>query len=411
LETPRFKHNEKRSSRKIADRSNYTPSHGRDSTLKVWQIRPSEEEQFSTALPIEGGTIYRKEPWLLHSLSVNTLNFCEFTTSPCRGLTRDSSVSDLEERHKSDQAFHLAVPGVKEGTVDIWRLPDETIIWTVPAPSPNPTSQSQATSTGQHQKNGMVMALQLLTVMGKLYLLTGWESGMTAVQVYASSPGDGGWHTIYTSTPHSQPILSLSILQTNDKFSSYGNYFTSAADSLIAFHTIPMPQSSSTELLFTDPEQPKVIDTKHAGQQSLSMRNDGKIFATAGWDGRVRVYSTKTVKELACLKWHREGIYAVEFAEIISEKGDNLAGGRLDTESAGGRRTEECSSYHDECKKGSKLDGQTGRELTRRESMEEASMVELNSMTVSEQRKQQTQQTHWLAAGSKDGKISLWDIY
>ena len=255
------------------------------------------------------------------------------------------------------------------------------------------------------------MALQLLTMIGKPYLLTGWESGMTAVQVYAGSPGGGEWRTIYASTPHSQPILSLSVLPINDNFFSYTKYFTSAADSLITSHTIPLPRPSLTELLFTDSEQPKVIDTKHAGQQSLSMRNDGKIFATAGWDGRVRVYSTKTMKELACLKWHREGIYAVAFAKIVGEKCDDLVGGRLDTDSVGGRRTEECNSNHGECKIGSKIDGRTGWELTRGENREEASVVGSNSMTVSEQRKQQTQYTHWLAAGSKDGKISLWDIY
>lgn len=254
------------------------------------------------------------------------------------------------------------------------------------------------------------MALQLLSVMGKLYLLTGWESGMTAVQVHVSSPGDEGWHTMYASTPHSQPVLSLSVLPTNDDVSSCSKYFTSAADSLIASHTIPMPRSSSTELLFTDPEEPKVIDTKHAGQQSLSMRDDGKIFATGGWDGRARVYSTKTMKELACLKWHREGIYAVAFAKVTGKENDNLAG-RLDTESVGGRTAEECSSNHSECKIGSKIDGQTGQELARRKSRAEISIVEPNSMAISEQRNQQTQQTHWLAAGSKDGKISLWDIY
>ena len=255
------------------------------------------------------------------------------------------------------------------------------------------------------------MAVQLLTVIGKPYLLTGWESGMTAVQVYAGSAGGGEWHTVYASTPHSQPVLSLSLLPTNDDFFGYRKYFTSAADQLIASHTIPMPRSSSTELLFTDPEKPKVIDTKHAGQQSLSTRNDGKIFATAGWDGRVRVYSTKTMKELACLKWHREGIYAVAFAEIMGEQSDDLAGGRLDTELAGGQRAEERSPNDGECKIGSKTDERTGQELARRESREEVSTVESHSMPVSERREQQTQQTHWLAAGSKDGKISLWDIY
>jgi hypothetical protein len=32
-------------------------------------------------------------------------------------------------------------------------------------------------------------------------------------------------------------------------------------------------------------------------------------------------------------------------------------------------------------------------------------------MTVREEREQKAKTTHWLAVGSKDGKVSLWDIY
>ena len=31
--------------------------------------------------------------------------------------------------------------------------------------------------------------------------------------------------------------------------------------------------------------------------------------------------------------------------------------------------------------------------------------------TVQQRREQKAQGTHWLAAGAKDGKVSLWDIY
>jgi hypothetical protein len=32
-------------------------------------------------------------------------------------------------------------------------------------------------------------------------------------------------------------------------------------------------------------------------------------------------------------------------------------------------------------------------------------------LTVSQQRLARSKATHWLAAGSKDGRVSLWDIY
>jgi len=46
-------------------------------------------------------------------------------------------------------------------------------------------------------------------------------------------------------------------------------------------------------------------------------------------------------------------------------------------------------------------DGGEGKELVGR----------MGTMTVKEERDRKAKTTHWLAAGSKDGKISLWDIY
>lgn len=90
------------------------------------------------------------------------------------------------------------------------------------------------------------------------------------------------------------------------------------------------------------------------------MRSDGKIFATAGWDTRIRVYSAKTMKELAVLKWHREGCYAVAFGEVLSQEGSG----------------------------------------------EDGVMV-----TAEERRRERVKTVHWVAGGAKDGKVSLWEIY
>lgn len=153
---------------------------------------------------------------------------------------------------------------------------------------------------------------------------------------------------------------------------SRDSYFTSSADAIIATH--PLGPWNST---LSDSKPLKVVQTKHSGQQGLRVRSDGKILATAGWDSRVRVYSTKTLKELAVLKWHKEGCYAVAFAEIdpalspASEDGQSPA---------------------------------TGDELV-------MAQKTVAVKTVQQERKEKAQMTHWLAAGSKDGKVSLWDIY
>ena len=131
--------------------------------------------------------------------------------------------------------------------------------------------------------------------------------------------------------------------------------------------------------MISDSRPIKIVSTKHSGQQGLRIRSDGRIFATAGWDARIRVYSTKTMKELAVLKWHKDGCYATAFADITDPD----------------------------------IDGESVGESTTPEGTVEMAVVrQVSTMTVAKERRdQRARWTHWLAAGSKDGKVSLWDIY
>lgn len=147
-------------------------------------------------------------------------------------------------------------------------------------------------------------------------------------------------------------MLSLSVSPYPD---TAPYFFTSSADAIIAKHSLPIPAPT------TPVSRPaKVVNTKHSGQQSISVRSDGKIFATAGWDTRIRVYSVKTMKELAVLKWHRDGCYAVAFGQVLEQDG-------------GG---------------------------------EDGVLV-----TAEERRREKVRMAHWVAGGAKDGKVSLWEIY
>jgi WD40 repeat protein len=180
------------------------------------------------------------------------------------------------------------------------------------------------------------------------------------------------WERLYAGRPHTQPVLSV------DVAASYTHFISSSADALIIKH--PIPSLASAGYIPTagyKEESPlKIVDTRHSGQQGLQIRSDGKVFATAGWDSRVRVYSGKTMKELAVLKWHKDGCYAVAFGEA--------------------QASSSTKSAEDE----SSTTNQTA-----------VAAREYSLANVQQQRNQKVQQTHWLAAGSKDGKISLWDIY
>lgn len=121
----------------------------------------------------------------------------------------------------------------------------------------------------------------------------------------------------------------------------------------------------------------KVNNTKHAGQQSLVVRSDGRLLATGGWDSRVRIYSAKTLKEMAVLKWHKEGVYAVAFGKLLNAR--NLRS--------------------------------TTNESGVVEDIGELVKKETGLSKVQRQREEKMQIKHWVAAGAKDGKVSLWEVF
>lgn len=229
----------------------------------------------------------------------------------------------------------------------------------------------------------MPMALSLFHLDDNLHLIAAYENGAAAV--LRANLEAGEWVTLYKHQAHSQPILSFDV-------SPCRSYFiTSSADAIIAKHPIPRKASSSTADEKGDaasgkqdpvPGPLKSINTKHSGQQSLRIRSDGMIFATGGWDSKVRVYSTKSLKEVAVLKWHQLGCFSVAFAFVelpsTNEKRESGAvSGPMGGSSAMVKTQTSAPTYYD----------------------------------VKHRRIQHAKIAHWIAVGSKDGKVSLWDIY
>lgn len=396
----------------ISNKSLYR--HGRDHKLRVWKIKSlDEEELLSRVLPVERGkgisspssSEQKKEtalePWLLHSLPVNALNFCAFTlcflapspSSETKTPNSDNSNEFQKPDDQTDQAWldnedssiYFAVPNaLNSGAIDVFHLPSEKRVSTIPADTSVQT--------------GMVMAVKLFVDNahnGILYMLSGYEDGHVMVHAGRSSSEPSKpwkWVKIYASRTHSQPVLSLDSVQSNEGTNNHPPqyFYTSSADALIVKHPIPSipplllqaggAAASTTTTTNVENTPLKILNTKHSGQQGLRVRGDQKIFATAGWDARMRVYSCKTMKELAVLKWHGEGCYAVAFADILSPS----------------TSTEHENSYN----------SNHSREVAGYGGQPDSPL-----QVVRQQRNQKAQQTHWLAAGSKDGKISLWDIY
>lgn len=100
------------------------------------------------------------------------------------------------------------------------------------------------------------------------------------------------------------------------------------------------------------------------------------------------------MKELAVLSWHKTGCYATAFAQTDL--------GVLAP--APGIKQKEPELVSD-----STLSAEREHEgelaLTKQQSS--SSVV----TSIQQRREEQAQNTHWIGAGSKDGKVSLWDIY
>ena len=94
--------------------------HGRDHKLLVWQLGAEEEAVLEKVLPIDNVADSPKQPWLLHALPVNTLNFCAFAM--CRdGMPQGLGMQKtLKDANLPDPVL-IAVPNtVDSGAVSLF---------------------------------------------------------------------------------------------------------------------------------------------------------------------------------------------------------------------------------------------------------------------------------------------------
>lgn len=319
----------------------------------MWKVQDEDLADLSKNLPGDKNSVDRREPWLLHSMSVNALNFCAF-----------SMCNESPERNSHSEAVAqvIASPnGLDSGGIDFFQLPSERRISQIASVQDSPT--------------GMVMAVCIFHANSRLVVISGYEDGRVMGHTHSGDFNKGGgWQMIMSSKSHpgSQPILSLDISPSKDYFMASG------VDSWIAKYVLDFPEGMAGKSPETEPKNS--VKTKHAGQQGLDIRSDGKIFATAGWDARIRVYSTHTMKELAVLQWHKQGCYATSFADVDPDPNDMAA----PTGNSGSEPRVESNEI---------LARPTALDIIKRKREEKARSI------------------HWLAGGGKDGKISLWDIY
>ncbi|EPY50256.1 astra associated protein 1 A [Schizosaccharomyces cryophilus OY26] len=270
----------------------------RDCRLSVWKInfdritsslplselsrRQSQENALSQMNSYNSNDLIT----IYSSIHINALTFCSFSYDKYAKVLAVSNTVNVDE-------------------IDIYEARD-LLSENTNQDSYGTRLQNKIRPTTNNEKTGALMCTSLISSGEHLLLAAGYESGHVAqFQCNLSNARNvclnyqDVWEMSYFEKSHSQPVLSV-------KYNKLANaLYSSSADDRIVLHSTLINHSLQSE--------PKVTRSKHCGQQCLQVRQDDQIIATAGWDGRSRIYSCKSLLPLAVLKYHSSTINSLSF--------------------------------------------------------------------------------------------------
>ncbi|KAJ7494649.1 WD-40 repeat-containing protein [Mycena galericulata] len=287
-------------------------THARDHKLHVW----TRVQDLPASARVGGSAALSDlpSPALCYSLDVNALNYCRFSLLP-------DAQSDATEAL-------IALPNLVESSeADVWALPSRKRIH---ASVGTQRTQPMFSLGGREgMRTGLIMSLHLFRAQpplegpsaraGDLRLICAYEDGSVALRRFIGSGTHSGaepetsvegrgWEIIWQSRLHGEAIMAMRVSRDNRLA------LTVSADHLVGRYNLDAGAQDTPGVVYR---------TTHPGNGCIAIRDDGRVCAIGGWDGRIRLYSTKGLKPLGTLRYHKSGCQAVEFARTVDATSAN----------------------------------------------------------------------------------------
>lgn len=173
------------------------------------------------------------------------------------------------------------------------------------------TANNNNSKTTESSSLGHLFCLQIIMVNGHMYLLGGYESGDFLTW-------DLRCGKVINSVKFDECPMAIDYeLHTNRGI--YGG--PSDKLGIISYDRNTMQLKKIGE-----------IPLKNAGVNCINIRGDHKVFSTGGWDGRIRIFSWKSLRPLAVLTDHKAAIMDISYStdKVTLWKAPIMAAGGLD---------------------------------------------------------------------------------
>ncbi|EFA86499.1 guanine nucleotide-binding protein subunit beta-like protein 1 [Heterostelium album PN500] len=264
-------------------------SQGRDGTIKVWNLDQTglslidKIETNSISLgkcsPIVGNLQTLKNAPSIATTTTTTPTSSSTTTTTAQSAATDQNVlnnsSSMININTTINGFENLVAISSDevpSQIEIWDLTQREIVMRV-----------KADQLGNSDRHGMAMSIKLWREqpVGQLNLCSGFENGGLCLWDLRNAQ-----QTAVKSKLHTEPLLSFALKD--------GNGVSGSGDNKIVDFKINYDSGIFEKI------------TEHTlnnnGISDVKIRGDGKIYATAGWDRRVRIYNFRKHTPLAILK-------------------------------------------------------------------------------------------------------------